>query len=556
MKKLLLALTTIFCGLNVAAQLTTNWSIINPTAFTAINGAGHPDATANQTSYNGLALNNVASIALSQDKTKLYVADRGSSVQKISIVKLNADNSIDQATPITTLSNANITAGTNKFNKIQVAEDGAIYATSLRNTSGNLYIYRWANESSAPVQTEIVVNERMGDSFAVFGSGANTRIFVSGTGHKVLHVLAVDASGIITKEKTITLNVDNHARGSISPVNATTLWLESPTSPLPARKVLINGDNTVTEIAVVSTAAIPDVFSNVKYYEEESKKFLISFGAVQGSGSPNATHLYPTNRGLDLNVLDITNNEANPSLISSARLFEIPTTPNPNGLASGNLNGYADVAIKKNTNNTHTFFHVVMGYGLAAYTVNTTVLPVSLTSFNASLVKGQSTLTWETASETNNKGFEVLRSTDGKDFTKIDFVNAKGQNGNSSTALNYTYVDRTAKSGLNYYRLKQIDLDGKSELFDRNVSVDVSLKGGTIVAFPNPTTNYVSLTTGGEDYKGFKYELFDSNGKKVLSEKAKATQQDVSLSKLPAAVYFLKVSKNDIEQQTIKLIKQ
>jgi len=85
-------------------------------------------------------------------------------------------------------------------------------------------------------------------------------------------------------------------------------------------------------------------------------------------------------------------------------------------------------------------------------------LPVTFKSFDGIMQNGQSLLKWTTTNEINNKGFDVERSADGQVFSPISFV--AGQN-NSNVENNYTYTDVKPVNGTNYYRLKQIDNDGK-----------------------------------------------------------------------------------------------
>lgn len=481
------------------------------------------------------------SVAYNSGTDKVYLSDWNN---KISI--LNTDGTL--ASPSTLTTDPSWSSDGAKYMKVRVAADGAIYATNRVLSAGNLVVYRWASQTDAsPTRTLIAVPNRSGESFAVFGSGDNTKLYIGGATTTAITVASV-VGGVITKNFDITVSA-NHARGSISAETASTLWLNTPNSGagFETRRITINpATGAILSTDVIPGASIDWAYANTEYFADGTKKYLAVSGAVIG-GTPAASNI-----GLKMRIYDITTLAA-PSFRSEGDMFPYVSGVDP--IASSNANGYGDVTFKKNLDGSHTFFHVVFGSGLASYTTLGT-LPVSLTSFEAAFVKGQSTLTWATASETNSKGFEVLRSTDGKEFTKIDFVKSKGTDGNSATALSYTYVDRSAKAGENYYKLQQVDLNGTSELFEKVVSVNVSLSGAEVLAFPNPATTYVTISTGGEDYKGFKYELFDASGKKVLSEKAKAAQQDISLSNLATSIYYLKVSKNSVEQKTIKVIKQ
>ncbi|MFZ1799483.1 MAG: T9SS type A sorting domain-containing protein [Chitinophagaceae bacterium] len=97
------------------------------------------------------------------------------------------------------------------------------------------------------------------------------------------------------------------------------------------------------------------------------------------------------------------------------------------------------------------------GFANLAY-FDSKTLPVTFLNFDGVLQNQSAHLTWSTANEINDKGFEVQKSMDGQTFTDIGFVNGQG---NSTTVNNYNYTDPKILSGSNYYRLKQIDNDGR-----------------------------------------------------------------------------------------------
>ena len=84
-------------------------------------------------------------------------------------------------------------------------------------------------------------------------------------------------------------------------------------------------------------------------------------------------------------------------------------------------------------------------------------LPVELVSFNAKYDNRQVVIRWATASEKDAATFSVERSSDGKNFSSVAVVSAAGT---SATRREYEAIDRSMRNGLNYYRLKQTDLDG------------------------------------------------------------------------------------------------
>jgi hypothetical protein len=111
-----------------------------------------------------------------------------------------------------------------------------------------------------------------------------------------------------------------------------------------------------------------------------------------------------------------------------------------------------------------------------------TPLPVSFIDFVGEGANGQTFLKWSTASETNNEYFSVYRSSDGEVFNLIGKV--KGQ-GTSNDLHEYSLVDFTPVVGVNYYRLSQTDLDGKTTIL-KTISVRIDNISNTAKIYPNP----------------------------------------------------------------------
>jgi len=90
-------------------------------------------------------------------------------------------------------------------------------------------------------------------------------------------------------------------------------------------------------------------------------------------------------------------------------------------------------------------------------------LPVKLVDFVSSANSSLTSLAWKTMSEINNQGFNIQKSIDGKHFTEIGFEYSKAEAGFSSQSLLYSFTDPSPNQVIAYYRLKQIDYDGKFE---------------------------------------------------------------------------------------------
>jgi len=144
-------------------------------------------------------------------------------------------------------------------------------------------------------------------------------------------------------------------------------------------------------------------------------------------------------------------------------------------------------------------------------------LPVTWLSFNAKRAGETSiNLKWSTASEINNSHFEIERSTDAKNFTVIGQV--KG-NGTTSQVSNYTYTDASGLAANCYYRLRQVDLNGKSE-YSIIIAVPASAKtvakqaaGSNIVSLnPNPVVDMAELRVKGYENVNANIQVVDMSG--------------------------------------------
>lgn len=117
-------------------------------------------------------------------------------------------------------------------------------------------------------------------------------------------------------------------------------------------------------------------------------------------------------------------------------------------------------------------------------------LPVELLSFTAEKKSKGVLLEWETATEVNNAFFQVERSLNGKEFDTISKVEGVG---NSDITQSYQLLDESPRSGINYYRLKQVDFDGAFE-YHPIVSVDMGpIKEASLQLFPNPAIDKVNV---------------------------------------------------------------
>lgn len=176
------------------------------------------------------------------------------------------------------------------------------------------------------------------------------------------------------------------------------------------------------------------------------------------------------------------------------------------------------------------------------------VLPVELTSFKASKLGNQSQLDWTTAYESDNQHFTIERSKDAKNFKQIGIVNSKGA---SYENQDYTFIDPSPAKGYNYYRLKQVNFDGK---YDYSKVEMVTLKGyAEVMLYPNPAKESITLETFATDKHEVK--IMDYMGRVWLSKTLENEINQLNIASLPKGLYFLE-SYIDNELVRKKIVKE
>ncbi len=162
------------------------------------------------------------------------------------------------------------------------------------------------------------------------------------------------------------------------------------------------------------------------------------------------------------------------------------------------------------------------------------LLPIELSSFEATLAGHTVLLSWETLSETNNRGFSIEKSTNGKDWTTLGWVDGSDTD---RTANQYEFTDYTPASKANYYRLKQIDFDGQFE-YSPVVNAYMPVVPTTYV-YPNPVKDviYIGGVTGDETPIS---SIYNALGQKVFQ----ANTNEILVSQLPTGIYTIHIQLN------------
>ena len=182
------------------------------------------------------------------------------------------------------------------------------------------------------------------------------------------------------------------------------------------------------------------------------------------------------------------------------------------------------------------------------YITGTGVLSVGLNNFNAILENGKINLNWNTSSETNNKGFEVERSSDGANWTNIGFIP-----GHLTTSLqnDYSFIDIQPLNGINLYHLKQIDMDGNFTY--SNIARIDFLDGRKYSLLGNDGKGIIQLNMPTNQEK-LELQIIDFSGKVLYSKTTTNGNQTLDIRNYPSGLYILHI-KNASISTTEKLIK-
>lgn len=276
----------------------------------------------------------------------------------------------------------------------------------------------------------------------------------------------------------------------------------------------------------------------------------------------------------------------NPSLVDLAALFSLTSIngnlairdnislPTLTGLDNINHNTIINLYIEDNTNLSLCAILSICNYlplGTIAYDVNISEnsigcasilevetacqmpLPVRISHFSAQHLNNSIQLIWETSSEVNNFGFEIEHSLNMTDWVNIGFVNGQKT---SSKIIEYNYLHNKPTTGINYYRLKQLDLDNSFK-YSEIISVASKKDSKIITIYPNPTYDYLHIDLNKLDDSGTHpiVKICRIDGTTINEMILKNSITSFDIGNLAPGSYFLKLymAQQVFEFQFIKL---
>lgn len=265
--------------------------------------------------------------------------------------------------------------------------------------------------------------------------------------------------------------------------------------------------------------------------------------SVSGYTTTPATQAACSNDGIELAVYQVSTCPAGESF--------------PAAFATRAFTGNGSLATITGLASNTNYLIVVDGAGNTkanfSLTLNGSALPIHLLSFTGRKVNTTSVLEWQTGSEYNNAYFEIQTSKDGITYYTIGRVNSHG---NSTTTQSYAFTDRLPISGANYYRLKQVDIDGHSTL-SNIVLLNFTDKGRPMIVYPNPAADNLTFEIS-KPSTNVQARILATDGKLVRMEKLSAVQRnhELDITSLSSGSYILEITTDNNVVQYARFVKQ
>lgn len=347
--------------------------------------------------------------------------------------------------------------------------------------------------------------------FVVLANGNSNALATSGTG-----------GNIITKHEKnqVKWNIGTNTGTYTVPFTTATTATNASASKIPA-SVNISGAGTGS--GNIKFSSYTDNNGTDNYKVSDYKPSDVT-NMDNGDGADNSNNV--VNRFW---IIDANGYTAKPDVNLSFTYDDDEVTATNNTLSEANIfpqrwnstaSQWHDVTLTGALNTTSNTLSAVTAakenfFRSWALVSSVTPLPVELISFEPKCIDNQTVIKWTTAAEINNSHFEIQHSTDGDSWSTIDSVQGAG---NSTTVINYEQtVKVNSNQEVDYYRLKQVDFDGKSAHSDiKPCSCDGGLEITSL--YPNPSDGEVNILINSTEGGTLSLKIYDTLGKLIVND--------------------------------------
>lgn len=306
-----------------------------------------------------------------------------------------------------------------------------------------------------------------------------------------------------------------------------------------------DGGSTFTDI----TGTLPTTvqMSNLTVSNVDSNKVWITYSGYEATnkvfrstdGGTNWENMSGGLPNIPMNTIVHVNDSANDALYLGADIG-VYYYDNTVGVAPGNWTSFSTNLPNSRVTDLKIFYPTsklrVATYGRGTWESSiATALPVELSNFFGKNKGKTNLLSWTTDSERNLDYYAIERSINGDDYETIGSVSPEYPN--SVAQKSYRFSDSDPLKGINYYRLKIVDIDSKFE-YSKVVALFVEDKESAISLYPNPTDNILEIK--GLQSNNVNIQLMDASGKFLRSQKLLGDTQ-INVRDLPNGIYYIEI---------------
>ena len=296
--------------------------------------------------------------------------------------------------------------------------------------------------------------------------------------------------------------------------------------------VSVSGNN----ICIATGDITPAASDNTDYGLVNVPDFLDHTFVITNNGGATLNIASIVISGVNASMFTVVSAPATSVLPGGTTTFVLRFTPSgANGIKN------ATVTITNNDTNEANYVFAVRGTSFDP-------LPITLVYFRAAAAGKYSRLVWETSSEINNKGFEIQRSKNASgDWETIGYVNAT----NAANGSRYNFTDLAPFNGINAYRLKQTDLDGRFSLSNIEI-VNFAFDAAIVSVYPNPVKDRLNLVFNDSKLLNTDAKITTASGAVIATIKLSSYRQPVDMTAYAKGLYFISLQDGTV----LRIIRQ